>query len=183
MNFGFEWYLQIQFEANGIDINRMILSSAQSSRVAPTEFQERLYSDLLQFIDVEGQLTDLYGEPDYRFFFSKNRNNKYTRCFDGYRQCSRIAWSVSAYPSMESIFFGPYAFFTGKPPKKSTPLAETATGLQAPGVWLRMKGYLVTTLSAEGHILAAMAHSFQATSWWLYQSQRSIPDLVSPDTF
>lgn len=71
-DFGYEWNLQVDFRGK-VGIGRILLSSAQSARVAPEEFYEsRLQSDLLQFIDVEGQLTDLYGEPDYRFFFTTN---------------------------------------------------------------------------------------------------------------
>lgn len=77
MDFGYKWNLQLDFNENYIGTDRILLSSAQSARVALTDFQERLRSDLLQFIDVEGQLTALYGEPDYRFFFMKNINDKY----------------------------------------------------------------------------------------------------------
>lgn len=68
-DFGYPWNLQLDFNENYSGVERILLSSAQSARVAPDEFSERLSSDLQQFIDVETQLTALYGEPDARYFF------------------------------------------------------------------------------------------------------------------
>lgn len=76
VDFGYEWSLQVDFKGKtGID--RILLSSAQTARVEPEEFYERVQSDLLQFIDVEGQLTALYGEPDCRFFITTSSKKKY----------------------------------------------------------------------------------------------------------
>lgn len=77
LDFGHEWNLRLDFNKKDTRVNRILLSSAQSARVAPEEFQRRLHSDLLQFIHVEGQLTDLYGEPEYRFFLMTSRKEKY----------------------------------------------------------------------------------------------------------
>ena len=75
-DFGYPWTLQTDFLGKkGID--RMLLSSAQTARVEPEDWPERLRSDLLEFMDVEGQLTALYGEPDERFFFMNDGKEKY----------------------------------------------------------------------------------------------------------
>jgi hypothetical protein len=74
-DFGYEWNLQLDFEEDYTDVNRILLSSAQSARMDPEVFRERMQSDLRQFIDVEGQLTTLYGEPDSRFFYATNEQN------------------------------------------------------------------------------------------------------------
>ena len=77
MDFGYEWNLQVDFEENGTDVNRILLSRAQIARVESEEFQARLHSDLLEFIDLEKQLTALYGEPDFRFFYTETRKDIY----------------------------------------------------------------------------------------------------------
>ena len=75
-DFGYPWTLQTDFLGKkGID--RMLLSSAQTARVEPEDWPARLRSDLLEFMDVEGQLTALYGEPDERFFFMNDGKEKY----------------------------------------------------------------------------------------------------------
>ncbi len=74
-DFGYEWNLQLDFEEDYTDVNRILLSSAQSARVDPEVFRERIQSDLHQFIDVERQLTTLYGEPDSRFFYALNQQS------------------------------------------------------------------------------------------------------------
>ena len=61
------------------DVYRTLLSSAQVSCVIAEEFDGRVQSDLLQFIDVEDQLTAMYGKPDCRFFLTNNEQNKTTR--------------------------------------------------------------------------------------------------------
>ncbi|MEG1776623.1 MAG: hypothetical protein RR367_08950 [Clostridia bacterium] len=76
-DFGYPWTLQIDFEEANKGINRILLSSAQTARVALKDWPARLQSDLLQFIDVEGQLTNLYGEPDERFFFMESKKGNY----------------------------------------------------------------------------------------------------------
>ena len=75
-DFGYPWTLQTDFLGKkGID--RLLLSSAQTARVEPEDWPTRLRSDLLEFIDVESQLTALYGEPDERFFFMNDWKEKY----------------------------------------------------------------------------------------------------------
>ena len=75
-DFGYPWTLQTDFLGKkGID--RMLFSSAQTARVEPEDWPSRLRFDLLEFIDVEGQLTALYGEPDERFFFMNDGKEKY----------------------------------------------------------------------------------------------------------
>ena len=75
-DFGYPWTLQTDFLGKkGID--RMLLSSAQTALVEPEDWPARLRSDLLEFMDVEGQLTALYGEPDERFFFMNDGKEKY----------------------------------------------------------------------------------------------------------
>lgn len=75
-DFGYPWTLQTDFLGKkGID--RMLFSSAQTARVEPEDWPARLRSDLLEFMDVEGQLTALYGEPDERFFFMNDGKEKY----------------------------------------------------------------------------------------------------------
>ena len=76
-DFGYEWNLQVDFLESDTTLDRILLSSAQAARVMPDEFDERLRSDLLQFIDLDGQLTALYGEPNYRFFFTETRKKTY----------------------------------------------------------------------------------------------------------
>ncbi len=73
--FGYEWNLQLDFNENDIGMNRLLLSSAQSARVSPDDFRNRIQSDLGQFVDVESRLTALYGEPDNRFFYVANRQS------------------------------------------------------------------------------------------------------------
>jgi len=74
-DFGYTWNLQLDFNENYRGVERILLSSAQSARVTPEAFADRLSSDLLQFIDVENQLTALYGEPDARYFFIVSRQD------------------------------------------------------------------------------------------------------------
>lgn len=67
-DFGYEFNLQLDVCDNRSDVDRIILSSAQTSRVATDEFYDRTQSDFMQFIDMDQQLTALYGEPDDRCF-------------------------------------------------------------------------------------------------------------------
>ena len=68
-DFGYQWNMQVSLTESYIGVNRILLSSSQSARVNPEAFHSRLQSDFQQFIDVERQLTALYGEPDTRYFF------------------------------------------------------------------------------------------------------------------
>jgi hypothetical protein len=68
-DFGYDFKMQVDYNENQIGLTRILLSSAQSANVTPEEFHVRLESDLFQFIDMENQLTTLYGEPDTRYFF------------------------------------------------------------------------------------------------------------------
>lgn len=74
-DFGYLFDLQFDFNEDYMGTNRILLSSAQPARVPSNEFQDRLQSDLLQFLDMEAQLTALYGEPDWRFFHTNSAND------------------------------------------------------------------------------------------------------------
>ena len=77
-DFGYPWTLQTDFLGKkGID--RMLFSSAQTARVEPEDWPSRLCSDLLEFMDVEGQLTALYGEPDELLFHERRERKVYVR--------------------------------------------------------------------------------------------------------
>ena len=69
-DFGYRWNLQLDFNKDDTGVNRILLSGAQPARVEPEAFSNRVQTDLLQFIDVEKQLSALYGEPDIRFFLT-----------------------------------------------------------------------------------------------------------------
>ena len=75
--FGYPWTLQIDLKGKNKGISRILLSSAQTARVTPEDWPERLQADFLEFMDVESQLTQLYGKPDERFFFMETRKEKY----------------------------------------------------------------------------------------------------------
>ena len=66
--FGYRFRLQYDFRGNYTDTHRILLSSAQPVRVPQAEYAARIRSDLEQFLDMEGQLSALYGEPDCRWF-------------------------------------------------------------------------------------------------------------------
>lgn len=78
-DFGYEWNLQLDFVKDDKDVSRILLSSVQKARVAPDEFDARVKYDLLEFIDVENQLTKMYGDPDCRFFFTTDAQGKASR--------------------------------------------------------------------------------------------------------
>lgn len=72
--FGYDFRIQIGFKGNYATINRILLSSAQPVRVPPDEFAARIRSDFEQFLDMEKQLSALYGEPDRRFFYRERKS-------------------------------------------------------------------------------------------------------------
>jgi hypothetical protein len=72
--FGYDFRIQIDFKGNYTTINRILLASAQTIRVSPDQFEARIQSDFEQFLDMEKQLSTLYGEPDRRFFYREHKS-------------------------------------------------------------------------------------------------------------
>jgi len=72
--FGYDFRIQIDFKGNYTTINRILLSSAQPVRIPPDEFAARIQSGFEQFLDMENQLSVLYGEPDRRFFYRERKS-------------------------------------------------------------------------------------------------------------
>lgn len=72
--FGYNFHIQVDFKGNYTTINRILLSSAQPVRIPPDEFAARIQSDFEQFLDMEKQLTELYGEPDRRFLYKERKS-------------------------------------------------------------------------------------------------------------
>lgn len=71
--FGYPLCALFNFGSRGIGITRILLNSAQPARVEPDQFPLRFRSDMRQFIDMDAQLTALYGQPDIRYFEGSSR--------------------------------------------------------------------------------------------------------------
>lgn len=69
-DFGYEFDMQVDFNENDVGVNRITLHRAGSGWRTETEFGGLVEHDILQFIDMEAQITTQYGEPDYRFFYT-----------------------------------------------------------------------------------------------------------------
>lgn len=81
-DFGYMWDLHVDFDEDQKSVNRVYLVRPESGWGESSEFEEKVQKDILQFIDMEAQLTVLYGEPDDRFFYtnvSKYNANYLTR--------------------------------------------------------------------------------------------------------
>lgn len=69
-DFGYSWDLHVDFNEDYRSANRIYLVRPGSGWGEGFEFEEKAQKDIAQFIDMEAQLTALYGEPDYRFFYT-----------------------------------------------------------------------------------------------------------------
>lgn len=79
--FGYSFDFRLDFDKNFFGCYRIRLTSDQPSQISKEECANRIPADLLQFIDMEAQLSNLYGVPDIRYFMSSrmNENEKYIR--------------------------------------------------------------------------------------------------------
>lgn len=78
--FGYAFKFTHDFNDQFLGTYRISLTSAQPSSFSLEDCAERIPGDLSQYIDMEAQLTALYGEPDRRFFTTSLMNGlKYIR--------------------------------------------------------------------------------------------------------
>lgn len=74
--FGYEFTFTHDFNEHFLGTYRISLTSAQPSSFSQEEYAARIPADLAQYVDMETQLTDLYGEPDRRYFITSLMNGK-----------------------------------------------------------------------------------------------------------
>jgi hypothetical protein len=69
-DYGYKWNMYVDFNEDLTSINRISLSNAENGWGKDDEFRTLIERDILQFINVETQLIEKYGEPDVRFFYT-----------------------------------------------------------------------------------------------------------------
>lgn len=74
--FGYLFKFTHDFNENFLGTYRISLTSAQPSSFSAEECAQRIPGDLAQYLDMEAQLTALYGEPDLRLFTTGLMNGK-----------------------------------------------------------------------------------------------------------
>lgn len=77
-DFGYPFDLQVDFYGNGTGFDRMVLHRPGNGYGEGEAFRLLAEKDFQQFIDLEQQMIDLYGEPDHRFFYTSTAG-KWTR--------------------------------------------------------------------------------------------------------
>lgn len=66
--YGYSMELLVDFIPNRSAISRILLSDAAEPFADEAGFRQMTFQDVEMFIDLDEELTKLYGEPDYRFF-------------------------------------------------------------------------------------------------------------------
>ena len=73
-DFGYDFSFAVNFNENLIGAGRVILVRPGNEWATGDAFQELFTSDIMQFVDMESQLIERYGEPHLRFFFTNAKN-------------------------------------------------------------------------------------------------------------
>lgn len=78
-DFGYSFDMQVDFRGrNGVD--RLVLHRSGNGYAEGDAFHLLVQQDIDQFIDMENQLIQHYGQPDFRFFYTRMENtNIWTR--------------------------------------------------------------------------------------------------------
>lgn len=71
-DFGYDFYLDVDFNDNNIGAFRVTLMKTGKCYAPYDEFRDLFEKDILQFLDMEKQLSQRYGEPRWRYFTANN---------------------------------------------------------------------------------------------------------------
>ncbi len=69
-DFGYPLYMDVNYNENYVGAYRIVLSKEGDVWGLNPEFEGMVRRDVLQFVDMEAQLSRQYGEPDCRFFYT-----------------------------------------------------------------------------------------------------------------
>ena len=69
-DFGYEFRMTINFRKNNYSADRVFLATANNGWGRGDEFRAKIMRDSLQFIDMEAQLIERYGEPNRRIAYT-----------------------------------------------------------------------------------------------------------------
>ncbi|MEG0995356.1 MAG: hypothetical protein RSH26_00180 [Clostridia bacterium] len=69
-DFGYSWYLDVDYNEGNMGASRVNLIRAGNGYATGSAFVALYKKDLLQFLDVERQLVENFGEPNARYFQS-----------------------------------------------------------------------------------------------------------------
>lgn len=78
-DFGYNFNMQVDFRGQS-GVERLVLHRAGNGYGEGDAFRQLVQQDMDQFMDMENQLIHQYGEPDFRFFYTREENaNMWTR--------------------------------------------------------------------------------------------------------
>ena len=78
-DFGYGFNMQVDFRGQS-GVERLVLHRAGNGYGEGDAFRQLVQQDMDQFMDMENQLIQQYGEPDFRFFYTREENaNMWTR--------------------------------------------------------------------------------------------------------
>ncbi len=73
-DFGYDFFFAVNYNESLVGAGRIILSKPDEERATGDAFITMYEKDVLQFVDMEAQLIERYGEPNFRFFFTRAGN-------------------------------------------------------------------------------------------------------------
>jgi len=76
--YGYPMELFVNFAPDGHSIERIYLADAEEPFASQEEFHNLSLRDVEIFVDLDKRFTEMYGEPDYRFFSSGMYGMPYT---------------------------------------------------------------------------------------------------------
>lgn len=76
-DFGYPFYFAVNFNENSVGANRILLGKEGDDWGTGDAFKALYEKDIMQFVDMEAQLVQRYGEPNFRFFFTVAKNCSY----------------------------------------------------------------------------------------------------------
>ena len=78
-DFGYDFNMQVDFRGQS-GVERLVLHRGGNGYGEGDAFRQLVQQDMDQFMDMENQLIQQYGEPDFRFFYTREKNaNMWTR--------------------------------------------------------------------------------------------------------
>ncbi len=73
-DFGYTFYFTVNFRESLVGADRILLGREGDERAEGDALIALSEQDILQFVDMDAQLVQRYGEPNFRFFFTNAKN-------------------------------------------------------------------------------------------------------------